>query len=438
MGRVNELERPLPKSGEMEKAVLGAILAGHKQRRELIDALKSDDFSHADNQVIFSTMVTLQAEGIAPDLLACHDALVRIGHDERAGGAAYLASLSDGVAVDGDMIHAVRRLQHLTTYRQAIRIAHSMQEIAFEQSELPAKFLDDAIEKLLALARELDGAKDEGATHFDAASRMLIELDDDSGPKIYTGIGQLDRIVGGFRAGELVIITAETGSGKTLLAQQTRARACNDGFHSLFCSGEMPAPHLKRRELAAAAGVAPVKMRREDLLTPDDRRALIEAATHECKCCRILDGDLEVSRIRRAARRLKKLSSLDLLILDYDELIDAPGKDELDQQKNLTRAAKRLAIELQCTVILISQLRKALSGEDAARPTLQRVYGSSAKVKHASVVILADRKYVREMEGDENEAQIFILKNRNGKTGKIKTRFNNRKLRFDDAPTEMP
>lgn len=241
---------------------------------------------------------------------------------------------------------------------------------------------------------------------------------------------------GGFRAGELVIVTAETGSGKTLLAQQTRARACRDGFHSLFCSGEMLAPHLKRRELAAVASVAPSKMRREDLLTTEDRHALIEAASHECKKCRILDGELDLARIRRAARKMKKQAGLDLVILDYDELIDAPGKDELEQQRNLVRAAKSLGMELRCAVILISQLRKPLSGEDAAKPTLQRIYGSGSKTKHASIVILADRQYVRELQGDETEAQIFILKNRDGRTGRIKATFDIRKLRFDDAPEE--
>jgi replicative DNA helicase len=195
----------------------------------------------------------------------------------------------------------------------------------------------------------------------------------------------------------------------------------------------MLAAHLKRRELAAAADVAPVKMRREDLLTRENRLALIEAAMHECKHCRILDGELEVSRIRRAARKMNNLSGLDLLILDYDELIEAPGKDEFDQQRNLVRAAKSLGMELHCTVILISQLRKALSGEDMARPTLQRIYGSGAKTKHASIVILADRQYVRELQGDETEAQIFILKNRDGRTGRVKATFDIRKLRFNDA-----
>jgi replicative DNA helicase len=232
------------------------------------------------------------------------------------------------------------------------------------------------------------------------------------------------------------ILTAETGSGKTLFAQQIRARACRDGFHSLFCSGEMFAAHLKRRELAAAANVPPLKMRHEDRLTPEDCRVLLEAAAHECKRCRILDGELEISRIRRAARRMKKLSGLDLIILDYDELIEAPGRTELEQQTNLVRKAKSIGMELHCPVILISQLRKPLSGEDATRPTLARIYGSGSKTKHASFVILADRPYVRELQGDEKEAQIFILKGRDSQTGRIKAVFNIRKLRFDDAPHE--
>src|SRR5262249_17590496 len=138
----------------------------------------------------------------------------------------------------------------------------------------------------------------------------------------------------------------------------------------------------------------------------------------------------------RATRKMKKQAGLDLVVLDYDELIEAPGKDEFEQQKNLARAAKSLGMELRCAVVLISQLRKPLSGEDAAKPTLQRIYGSGAKTKHASIVILADRQYVRDLSGDEAEAQISILKNRDGKRGRIKASFDIRKLRFGDAPEE--
>jgi replicative DNA helicase len=421
---------------ELETAVLGAILAGHKQRGELLDTLRSADFFDRPNQTIFGVLASLYEAGTQPDLLAAHDALMRGGQIEGVGGVAYLSGISDGIPLAGDMMHAARRLRQLSAFRDAINIAEFLKDRAFEQECSPANLLDMTSERLASLARDMESSEDDGLSHFDAASRMLMELGQESGPKIYTDLDKLDQIIGGFRAGELVIITAEIGSGKTLLAQQTRARSCRDGFHSLFCSAEMLAPHLKRRELAASATVSPGKMRREDLLTAEDRTALIEAASHECKQCRILDGELDLVRIRRAARKMKKQAGLDLVILDYDELIEAPGEDELEQQKNLVRAAKSLGMELRCPVILISQLRKPLSGEDAARPTLQRVYGSGSKTKHASIVILADRKYVRDLQGDETEAQIFILKNRDGRTGRIKATFDIRKLRFDDAPEE--
>jgi replicative DNA helicase len=200
----------------------------------------------------------------------------------------------------------------------------------------------------------------------------------------------------------------------------------------------MLAPHLQRRELATQANVTPGKMRLRNRLSDADFSALVEAANHQCDHCRIIDGELDLARIRRAARRMKGRTGLDLIVLDYDELIAAPGKDEFEQQKNLTRAAKSMAMELSCAVILVSQLRKPLAGEDAKRPTLQRLYGSGAKAKHANIVLLADREYVRELIGDETSAQIFVLKNRDGQLGRIPCRFDIRKLRFESVEAGEP
>lgn len=431
------IEKPLPHDDLMERAVLGAILAGHQQVAELLDTVKPEDFFDLRHRRIVRAVLDLHAAGNRPDLLAVHDEFTRSGESEMVGGTAYLASLLDGIALQGDVLFVVRGLRRMASFREAIHLTENIKRLAMEQAGSAEALLDSAVEKFSSLARDLENTEDDGTPYFDSAIEALSSAREGARLKVYTDIDKLDQWTGGFREGELIVLTAETGTGKSLLAAQIRARSCRDGHHALFCSGEMSKSHLAGRELASISGVTPIKMRRDDLLTAEDFAALMEAASHQCKKCRILDGELSLPRIRRAARKMKARTGLDLLILDYDELIEAEGKTEFEQQRVIARAAKSLAIELKCAVILISQLRKTTAGEDVAKPTLQRLYGSAAKQKFASFIILADRPYVRELVGDEKEAELQLLKSRDGKTGRIKALFNIKSLRFEEAREDL-
>ena len=421
----------------MERAVLGAILAGHSRSQELLDTLKPEDFFNNWHRKIARSILNLHAAGSHPDLLAVHDELTRNGETEAVGGIAYVASLCDGIALKSDVLYVLRGLRRMAAFRQAIHLAENIQELALQQSGSVESLLDSAVETFSSLARNLESTEDDGTPYFDSASQALAVAREGARLKVYTDVDKLDQWTGGFREGELVVLTAETGTGKSLFAAQIRARACRDGYLALFCSGELSRTHLASRELAAESGVMPLKMRRDDLLKEEDFEALVTAASHQCKKCRILDGELSLPRIRRAARKMKARAGLDLLILDYDELIEAEGKTEFEQQRVIARAAKSLAIELKCAVILISQLRKTTQGEDAGKPTLQRLYGNAAKQKFASFIILADRPYVRKLTGDEKAAELKLLKSRDGKTGRIKAKFNVKSLRFEEA-SETP
>ena len=423
----------LPHDDLMERAVLGAILAGHRQAGELLDTVKPADFFNSWHKKIAESLLALHEAGSRPDLLAVHDDLVKNDDAEKAGGVAYVASLLDGIALKGDVLYVLRGLRRMAAFRQAVHLAENVKQLALEQAGSAESLLDSAVEKFSSLARDLESTEDDGTPYFDSASQALAVAREGARLKIYTDVDKLDQWTGGFREGELVVLTAETGTGKSLFAAQIRARACRDGYLALFCSGEMTRTHLASRELATESGVMPLKMRRDDLLTAEDFEALVTAASHQCRKCRILDGELSLPRIRRAARKMKARAGLDLLILDYDELIEAEGKTEFEQQRVIARAAKSLALELKCAVILISQLRKTTQGEDAGKPTLQRLYGNAAKQKFASFIILADRPYVRELVGDEKEAELQLLKSRDGKTGRIKATFNIKSLRFEEA-----
>jgi len=429
-----DTERPLPSSLETERAILGAILVGSPSTGGLVSRLAPDDFFHGHNREIFAAVRALSDAGGPIDLLAVSEHLRRTEKTEAAGGIGYLAQLGDGMPRELAVEHHARTLKALTARRTLARATFRLYEDSFTAPESPEELLDRGIEELSGIARDLETDRDCGMSYRDAASALLGEFDSGEGVRIFTDIDELDRLIGGFRAGELVLFTAETGVGKTLLAQQTRRRSCRDGYHTLFCSGEMRAQHLISRELATEACVEHWKMRRPERLSPEEVSALVEAAGHECVKCRILDGELSVARIRRMARQLKSRSGLDLVIVDYDELVDAPGDNEFDQQRYIVRGAKSLAMELKCPVVVISQLRKSLQGEDRKRPTLQRLYGSGAKAKHSSIVIYVDRPFVQELCGDETEARIVVAKNRDGKVGAIEARFNIKTLRFESMP----
>jgi replicative DNA helicase len=426
------IERPLPSSPNTERAILGAILIGSHSTPAIIARLSPDDFYHAANREIFTVVRALGETGKPTDLVAVFDELQRTNRGKAVGGIAYVAQLGDGVPRDMALEHHARTLKGLAARRAAARTALKLYEDAFDAPQSTEENPDGGIEKLSDIARSLEADRDCGMSYRDAASALLDEFDSGDGVRIFTDIDELDRLTGGFRSSELVIFTAETGVGKTLLAQQTRRRSCRDARHTLFCSGEMRAQHLIARELATEAHLEHWKMRRPERLTPDETSALLEATSHECPQCRILDGELSMARIRRVARQMKSMR-LDLVIVDYDELVEAPGENEFDQQRYIARASKSLATELKCPVILISQLRKSLQGEDRKRPTLQRLYGSGAKAKHSSIVIYVDRPFVQELCGDETEARIVVAKNRDGKVGAIEAQFNIKTLRFESV-----
>ena len=421
----------MPHLPDVERVILGAILAGHRSRQLLLDQVRPEDFFQNPNAAVARSIERLHSDHRPVDLLTVQEDLERRGEVELAGGIGYLAALGDGMPLGLRLEYHIRALKNRSALRAVIRTAHAIKERAFEAAEDATMLLDAAIEDFSAIARETAADEDQTVSYRDASAALLGSLEKSDSLRIQTDLSGLDELTGGFRAGELVVFTGGTGHGKTLLVQQTRRRACSDGYHSLFCSGEMLAPQLFARELAASAHVKPSKMRLPHRLTEQDWHGLVAAASHQCTRCQILDRELALAMIRRIARRLKGREGLELLIVDYDELVTAPGKDEFEQQRNIVRGLKSLAMELGCVAILVSQLRKPLTGEDARRPTLAGLYGSGAKAKHASCVVFVDRPFVRDLKGDETEARVIVLKHRDGRVGRVEATFNIETLRFE-------
>ena len=431
MPTTSKIDRAVPHSVEAERALLGSILLDNEALNVALETLASQDFFVRGHQLAFEKMQAMANQSRTVDLVTLVEELGRDGLLEKAGGAAYLASLTDGVPVGS--VATVREYADIVVdkslTRRVINACNNVTSRCLEGTDRADVLVDLAVAQFLEI-----GERDSGAarTYRQAAVDLLKKLAEGKLKRVFVGVGEVDKTVGGFLAGELVLYTAEPGVGKTFLAAQTRRRACRDGLHTLFASGEMDAEHLAAREIATGAKVEHWKMRQPEYLQREDWKALSAAATHQCERCKILDGELTMGRIAAAARRMKAEGGLDLLVIDYDELVEAPGANENEQLSAIARGAKGLAIRMEIPVIMISQLRKALSPEDRKNPTLARLYGSGAKQKHASIVLFVNRDWCVNFKGAETKAEIFILKSRDGRTGKKDCYFSLQSLTFAD------
>jgi replicative DNA helicase len=423
------LERDLPHDREAERSVLGAILLNEKCLHDAMTDLVPGDFFLAENRLIYSCMLSLHESNKPIDPVLIMGELEQQGKLEAAGGAMYLTTLPDGLPKATNVPFYAKIVKENSVYRSVIYTCGSLQDRALSKASPPYKVVEEAMELFSAL--RTSAGRFMSVDRKGASVSLLDRLDHAEDSKALSGLGGLDAVIGGYYPGELVVYVAKPGVGKSFLALQTATTCCHAGQHGLYCSGEMPAEQLMARELVSVSGVEPFKIRRPSQLKPDDFSRLMAAAANECGTCQILSGNLSIASIYNAGRAMKERKELKFVVVDYDELVEVRGaKDEWEAQAMVTAALKSMAMEWLVPVVMISQLRKSLSNEDF--PTLDDLYGSGRKAKDASIVIYISRPYVKNLEGDETEATMFILKSRDGHMGKVDCSFNIKTFRFEN------
>ena len=444
------LERGLPVSMEAERSILAAILLDNTLYDQAAENLSPDDFSLDAHRRIYSRMRDLQETGRPVDMITLVEELDRRKEVEAIGGVAYLSSLIDGVPERPSIEHYVRIVRNKALLRGLINVAQNAIAEAIEHADEAEEVLGRAEQAIFQLSENRIG---QGFMNIPAIIKnsfgSLEELID-RGQEI-TGLAThytlLDKLTSGLQPSDLVIIAARPSMGKTAFAMNIAENAAVlDGKVVGVFSLEMSREALLKRMLASHAQVDSKELN-QGFLSKDDKRKLVRAVEELMQSKLYIDDTpgISVSEMRAKARRLRQTEGLDLLIVDYLQLMSAVpigGKrfeNRTQEVSAISRGLKALAKELKVPVVALSQLSRAPESRGGDhRPQLSDLRESGSIEQDADVVafIFREEVYKKDDPDLDGMAELIIAKQRNGPTDTIKMAFIKRYTRFENLAAE--
>jgi len=442
---VSTPERTLPHNLEAEKSVLGAILVNNEAFNHAAELIDGRDFFRDAHRRIFDKMVALSERGDAIDLVTLKEELARMGELEAVGGPAYVASLADGVPRSANVEHYARIVKEKSTLRSLIFSANKILANAYQAEDDPDVILDGAEKAIFEIAEDRVRAGFTPLRDLVQSSFATIEkLQQHKGmvTGVPTGFVDLDEMTSGLQPSDLVLVAARPSMGKTSFVLNI---AQHVGIHTDmtvgFFSLEMSKEQLFMRMLTGEARIDAHRFR-SGYLNEKDYGRLSHALGTLAEARVYIDdtASIGVLEMRAKARRLQAEHGLNLLIIDYIQLMQGRGRFESRQAElaSISRSLKGLAKELQVPVVALSQLSRAPETRSDHRPQLSDLRESGALEQDADVVmfIYRDEQY-RDADGQPNQdsegvAEIIIGKQRNGPVGTVKLAFIKEHTRFEN------
>ena len=432
-------ERLVPQSLEAEQSVLGAALQNPFAADEIVSVLRSNDFSNRSHGEIFEAIKLLVDEKNSVDIVTVSEALKRRGTLEAIGGRKYLAEIMGMVPAPTNAPSYAKIVSEKATLRNLIETANKIISRSTAQEDDAADVLDDAEREILAI-----GQRDKRAEYYpisDVLERNILRMEELNKKSangltgLTTGFPDLDRMTLGLQPSELIILAARPSMGKTSLALNIAANAAiKENAKVMIFSLEMDELQLGMRMLSVQAMIPSDELRSGRVLNEKGKISKIAEAQKELSERTInIDSTsgIQIGEIRNKCRRMMKDTGLDLVVIDYLQLMDIGGnaknssRPENRQQEiaTLSRMLKQLARELKCPFLVLSQLSRAVEQRGGHKPNLSDLRESGAIEQDADIVMFI---YKEEAKADgeshpdpESTRKLYIAKNRNGETGLI-------------------
>ncbi len=441
------LERVLPNSQDAEMAVLGAMLlspaeAGAQVRERLDDT----HFYYAAHQVIFREIASLQDGMAAVDAITLSQRLHDKGLLEEIGGAAFLADLVNHVPTTANVEHYIDIVWEKHLLRKLINAAHEIMGKAFEEQDDVKDWIDEVEQQIFSINSEktTTGAKPTKLIVRDAM-KSIEDMFQNRGAisGLSTGFRDLNKLTSGLHPGTMFVIAARPSMGKTALAMNiAESVAIDQGKPVGVFSLEMSSEELVKRMLCSR-GAVNLRNLHDGFPKEKDHAALTTAASELVKAPMFIDDTpgLAVNQLRARARRLHSQYGIELLVVDYMQLMRAPSRRAEQSRQvevaDISAGVKALAKELKIPVIVLSQLNRQPDSRDG-KPRLSDLRESGSIEQDADIVGLLVRPEVYEDDPQEREhkkgqATLIIAKQRNGPTGDVPLTFRHEFTRFEDA-----
>lgn len=439
-------ERTLPHSIEAEKSVLGAILVNNLAFLPAAERLFPDDFFRDAHRRIFEAMLRLTDRNVPVDFVTLTEQLRKSGELDEVGGAAYVSGLTEGVPRSANVQYYAGIVKEKSRLRGIIRAANEMLVSAYDAGDEAADVIDAVERSVFALSQERQTSRLRPIGDLIAPTIANVEEHQNAGRNVLglsSGFSQLDGLTSGFRPGQLIVLAARPGMGKSAMILNiadhvARKESKTVALFSLEMSGE----ELCVRLLTSHAQVSSRRFQRAQLTESEYFR--LGSSVNELSDVSILVDDTAMlglwelrAKCRSAAIGAAGTAApLGLVIIDYLQLMvgDAKAENRNLQISQITRGLKGMAKELGLPVIILSQLSRANEARQNKKPMLSDLRDSGAIEQDADVVLFIHREEVyKATEANRGRADLIIAKQRSGPIGEIELLWDGASTRFSDA-----
>ena len=440
-------ERVPPQNIEAEQAVLGAMLIDKEAIAKASEILTSSDFYREAHRVIFNAMLELYNKNEAVDMVTVTEILKRDNKLEDIGGLAYITSLANVVLTAANVKYHADIVAEKSVLRQLVRVSTEIAAMGYEANEDVGTLLDTAESRILEISNRKKKADFTPINDVLMESVQNIEklINNKGGlTGLPSGFADLDKLTSGLHPSDFIILAARPSMGKTALAlnivQNVALRAHKkiggEPRSVAFFSLEMSKEQLVNRMLCAEAGIDSQRLRVGEM-GDKDWDALWSACDLMSKAKIYIDdtAGITVMDMRSRARRLKAEHGLDLIVVDYLQLMQGSGKrnnsgDRQQEVSEISRSLKALARELDVPVLALSQLSRSVEARQVKRPMLSDLRESGSLEQDADIVAFLYREDYYNPETENKHTELIIAKHRNGPVDTVNLFFHKQFTKF--------